>query len=159
MSDYWGSGYIPVFTVWKYLVGGIYQRGDLKLKSVKIGVQGPFNGCSSQTVQCRRLLLSVLFSPVCFLLLYLVYLLHDVHKVKYRCRNWQLLNRLLKISVMKIKKCLYSTSLTKVIRQYHWVAGSDTAKFLPTGRRNSQSRFAALKRRLTRKFTHVFIVH
>ena len=36
-------GYIPVFTVWKYLVSGIYQRGDLKLKSVKISVQGPFN--------------------------------------------------------------------------------------------------------------------
>ena len=35
-------GYIPVFTVWKYLVGGIYQSGDLKLKSVKISVQGPF---------------------------------------------------------------------------------------------------------------------
>ena len=34
---------IPVFTVWKYLVSGIYQRGDLKLKSVKISVQGPFN--------------------------------------------------------------------------------------------------------------------
>ena len=34
---------IPIFTVWKYLVGGIYQRGDLKLKSVKISVQGPFN--------------------------------------------------------------------------------------------------------------------
>ena len=33
---------IPIFTVWKYLVGGIYQRGDLKLKSVKISVQGPF---------------------------------------------------------------------------------------------------------------------
>ena len=29
--------------MWKYLVGGIYQRGDLKLKSVKISVQGPFN--------------------------------------------------------------------------------------------------------------------
>ena len=26
--------HIPVFTVWKYLVHGIYQRGDLKLKSV-----------------------------------------------------------------------------------------------------------------------------
>ena len=25
-----------------YLVGGIYQSGDLKLKSVKISVQGPF---------------------------------------------------------------------------------------------------------------------
>ena len=35
-------GYIPVFTVWNYLVGGIYQRGDRKLKSVKISVQGPF---------------------------------------------------------------------------------------------------------------------
>ena len=33
---------MAVFTVWKYLVGGIYQR-DLKLKSVKISVQGPFN--------------------------------------------------------------------------------------------------------------------
>ena len=35
-------GYIPVFTVWKYLVSEIYQRGDIKLKSVKISVQGPF---------------------------------------------------------------------------------------------------------------------
>ena len=41
-NDQWGTGYIPVFTVWKYLVSGIYQRGDLKLKSVKISVQGPF---------------------------------------------------------------------------------------------------------------------
>ena len=38
----WGMGHIPVFTVWKYLVGGIYQRRDLRLKSVKISVQGPF---------------------------------------------------------------------------------------------------------------------
>ena len=29
--------------MWKYLVRGIYQRGDLKLKLVKISVQGPFN--------------------------------------------------------------------------------------------------------------------
>ena len=35
-------GYIPVFTVLKYLVSGIYQRQDLKLKFVKISVQGPF---------------------------------------------------------------------------------------------------------------------
>ena len=28
--------------MWKYLVGGIYQRGDLKLNSVRINVQGPF---------------------------------------------------------------------------------------------------------------------
>ena len=40
---FWMITESPVFTVWKYLVGGIYQRGDLKLKSVKIGVQGPFN--------------------------------------------------------------------------------------------------------------------
>ena len=31
-----------VFTVSKYLVGGIYQRGDLKLKSFRISVEGPF---------------------------------------------------------------------------------------------------------------------
>ena len=36
-------GYIPVFTVWKYLVSRLYQREDLKLKSAKISVQGPFN--------------------------------------------------------------------------------------------------------------------
>ena len=35
-------GYIPVFTVLKYLVNGIYQRWDLKLKLVKISVLGPF---------------------------------------------------------------------------------------------------------------------
>ena len=33
------TGYIPVFTALKYLVGGIYQRRDLKLKSVKISVR------------------------------------------------------------------------------------------------------------------------
>ena len=36
------TGYIPVFTVLKYLVDGIYQRWDLKLKLVKISVLGPF---------------------------------------------------------------------------------------------------------------------
>ena len=64
-------GYIPVFTVWKYLVGGIYQRGDLKLKSVKISVQGPFKK--------KYLLLLVLLYPV-ILVLDLLLLYHLVGK-------------------------------------------------------------------------------
>ena len=51
-NDYWGTGYIPVFTVWKYLVGGIYQREDLKLKSVKISVQGLFKYLGCFYLQC-----------------------------------------------------------------------------------------------------------
>ena len=55
-NDYWGMGYIPVFTVWKYLVGGIYQRGDLKLKSVKISVQGPFKVWTSGLIMLNSYL-------------------------------------------------------------------------------------------------------
>ena len=53
---YWGTGYIPAFTVWKYLVGRIYQRRDVKLKSVKISVMGPFNLNIITSASCTSLL-------------------------------------------------------------------------------------------------------
>ena len=37
---------IYLYLLCKYLVSGIYQRRDLRLKSVKISVQGPFNKLS-----------------------------------------------------------------------------------------------------------------
>ena len=38
-----------------YLVGGIYQSGDLKLKSVTISVQGPFKNSVEQRKGAHRL--------------------------------------------------------------------------------------------------------
>ena len=60
--------YIPVFTVWKYLVCWIYQRGVLKLKSIKISVQGPFKPVLNWASVCSRNQLEVFSEPSWFLI-------------------------------------------------------------------------------------------
>ena len=45
--------YIPIFTVWKYLVGGIYQRGDLKLKSAPFSPVCRSSAPLSPPSECR----------------------------------------------------------------------------------------------------------